>query len=123
MSRREREVLVGLAGLLSDGRLGVVRDIVSARSIGCAGDLDLLNKLPDPRRAVREVAALGRLAFWPGYDEIHVPDRTAREVMVRLGREVDGMNGRGDTTGGTRRPNTMRCVPSSDCSRTGPPRP
>jgi hypothetical protein len=100
MSRHEREVRVRLDGLLSEGQLEIVREIVFCQLIGMAGDLRLLNKLPDPKRAVREVAALGRLAFWLEYREILVPDRIAREVMLRLAREVDGMNEEGESTGG-----------------------
>lgn len=100
MSMRERQTRVRLDGLLSDGQLKIVRELVLSQLIGSAGDLRLLNRLPDPRRAVREVAALGRLAFWLGYREILVPDQIAREVMSRLATEVDGMNEQGDTTGG-----------------------
>jgi hypothetical protein len=100
MSRREREVRVRLDSLLSEGQLEIVREIVFGQLIGSAGDLELLHKHRDPRRAVREVAALGRLAFWLEWREILVPDRVAREVMTRLAREVDGMNERGESTGG-----------------------
>jgi hypothetical protein len=100
MSRREREVRVRLEGLLSEGQLEIVSDIVFGQLMGSAGDLALLNKMRDPKRAVREVAALGRLSYWLEYREILVPDRIAREVMSRLAAEVDGMNEQGDTTGG-----------------------
>jgi len=89
-----------LDGLLSEGQLEIVHDIVISQLIGSAGDLRLLNRLPDPKAAVREVSALGRLAFWLGWREILVPDRIAREVMLRLATEVDAMNEGGETTGG-----------------------
>lgn len=100
MSRREREVRVRLDGLLSESQMEIVKDTVLGQLIGCAGDLALLYKARDPKRAVREVAALGRLAFWLEWREILVPDRIAREVMLRLAREVDGMNQQRETTGG-----------------------
>ncbi len=100
MTRREREVRVRLDGLMSETQTKIVYEVVLTQLIGSAGDLRLLNKNPDPRRAVREVAALGRLTFWLEYREILVPDLIAREVMVRLAREIDEMNEEGDSTGG-----------------------
>jgi hypothetical protein len=100
MSRREREVRVRLDGLLSEGQIEIVSGVVFGQLIGSAGDLDILHKAPDPKRAVREVAALARLAFWLEWREVLVPDRIAREVMLRLAREIDGMNECGETTGG-----------------------
>jgi hypothetical protein len=100
MSGGERETRVRLDGLLSDGQLEIVREIVFGQLMGQAGDLVLLNQYRDPKRAIKEVAALGRLAFWLEWGEIVVPDRIAREVMLRIAREVDGMNEQGDTTGG-----------------------
>ena len=99
-SRREREVRVRLDGLLSESQLDIVKGIVFGQLIGSAGDLRLLNKLPDPKGAVREVAALGRLTYWLHMGEIHVPDRVAVEVVSRLAVEVDGMNEAAETTGG-----------------------
>jgi hypothetical protein len=100
MSRRERDTRVRLDGLMSEGQLEIVREIVFGQLIGSAGDLELLHKHSHPKRAVREVAALGRLAFWLEWREILVPDRVAQEVMTRLATEVDGMNERAESTGG-----------------------
>lgn len=100
MSGREREVRVRLDGLMSEAQTEIVYEVVLSQLIGSAGDLRILNKHRDPRKSVREVAALGRLTFWLEYREILVPDRIAREVMLRLAREVDGMNEDGESTGG-----------------------
>ncbi|HEX4304809.1 MAG TPA: hypothetical protein VHZ54_02125 [Solirubrobacterales bacterium] len=102
MSGREADqrVRVRIDGSLTDAQLEIVGQIVLSALIGCAGDLDALHKLPDPRWAVREVAALARLLFWLEYEEVHIPDRNARRVMLRLAREVDGMNQAAETTGG-----------------------
>jgi hypothetical protein len=100
MSRREREVRVRLDGMMSEAQTVIVYEVVLSQLIGSAGDLRMLNKLRDPRQAVREVAALGRLTFWLEYREILVPDRIARELVERLAREVDEMNEDGESTGG-----------------------
>jgi uncharacterized protein Yka (UPF0111/DUF47 family) len=57
-----------------------------------AGDLRLLHKHPDPKRAIKEVAALGRLAYWLEHGQVLVPDRAAREVAQYLAEGVDAMN-------------------------------
>lgn len=100
MTTCEREVRVRLDGLMSEAQIEIVYEVVLSQLIGGAGDLQILNKHRDPKQAIREVAALGRLTFWLEYREILVPDRVAREVMVRLAREVDEMNDQGDSTGG-----------------------
>ncbi|MBS1861209.1 MAG: hypothetical protein JSS68_05790 [Actinobacteria bacterium] len=96
----ERRVRVRLDGLLTEDQLEIVCDIVFGALIGCAGDLKVLNKMPDPKGAIREVAALARLSYWLEMGEMHVPDRLARKVMSRLPTEIDGMNERAETTGG-----------------------
>lgn len=100
MSRRERETRIRLDGRLSNEHLEIVRTVVMGELIGSAGDLRLLSKLREPKQAVREVAALGRLAFGLRHGEILVPDQIARHVMSRLAAEVDAMNERGDIDGG-----------------------
>jgi hypothetical protein len=100
MTMRDREVRVRLDGLMSEAQAEIVHEVVLTQLIGSAGDLRLLNKSPDPRWAVREVAALARITFWLEYREILVPDRIAREVMTRLAREIDAMNAEGDSSGG-----------------------
>jgi hypothetical protein len=90
MSRRELGRRIGLD--LSDEQLEIVRDRVFGALIGRAGDLRQLNRHRDPRRAVREVAALGRLAFWLHHGEIRVPDRTAHAIAVGLAEEVEASN-------------------------------
>jgi hypothetical protein len=87
MSRRERDTRVRLEGM-SEEQLEIVRPNVFAALVGKAGDLRLLHKHPDPMGAIREVAALGRLAFWLEHGEILVPDKAAREVA----EGVDAMN-------------------------------
>lgn len=74
MSRRERENRVPLDGL-TDAQLEIVRDAVFGELVGKAGDLRLLDANPDPKGAIKEVAALGRLAFWLEHGEVLVPDR------------------------------------------------
>lgn len=91
MSRRERRTHVRLDEM-SEEQLGIVRDAVLTALIGQAADLHLLNKNPDPKSAIREVAALGRLAFWLQHDEVAVPDRAARAVVARIVEEVEEMD-------------------------------
>jgi len=91
MSRRERETRVRLDEM-SEEQLGIVRGVVFGELVGKAGDLRVLNQFPDPKRAIREVAALGRLAFWLEHGEVLVPDRTAREVMARIVEDVEEMD-------------------------------
>ncbi|MFT3865205.1 MAG: hypothetical protein QM729_21165 [Solirubrobacterales bacterium] len=83
MSRRERDTRVRLERM-SEEQIGTVRDMIHSALIGQASDLRFLNAAPDPRRAVREVAALGRLAFWLHHGEVLVPDRTARDLVARM---------------------------------------
>lgn len=91
MSRRERDTRVRLDGM-SEEQIEIVRRNVFGALVGKAGDLDLLDKDPDPKRAIREVAALGRLAFWLEYGEVLVPDRAAHEVALWLAEGVDATN-------------------------------
>jgi hypothetical protein len=91
MSRRERDTRVRLDGM-TDEQLEIVRHAVSMELIGRAGDLRFLGRLPDPRQAVKDVAALGRLAFWLHHGEVLVPDRVARQVAQALAEGVDSMN-------------------------------
>jgi hypothetical protein len=100
MSGREREVRVRLAGLMPEAQIDIVKDIVFGKLIGQADDLALLNQYRDPKRAIREIAALGRVSFWLEYREIVLPDRFARRLMRRIAREVDEMNQSGESTGG-----------------------
>ena len=91
MSRRERETRVRLDGMSEEQR-EIIRRSVFGALVGKAGDLRLLHQHPDPKRAIREVAALGRLAFWLEYDEVVVPDRAAREVARGLAEGIDALN-------------------------------
>lgn len=91
MSRRERATSVPLDGL-SGGQLDFLRETVGDELIGRARDLRLLHGLPDPKGAIREVAALGRLAFWLHHGEIRIPDRAARDVMARISEEFRQMD-------------------------------
>jgi hypothetical protein len=91
MSRRERDTRVRLDGM-TDEQLEIVRRNVFGALVGRAGDLRLLHKLRDPKGAIREVAALGRLAFWLEHGQVLVPDRIAREVAEGLAEGVDAMN-------------------------------
>jgi hypothetical protein len=77
---------------MSEKQLEIVRGNVFGALVGKAGDLRLLHKLRDPKGAIREVAALGRLAFWLEHGQILVPDRTAREVAQGLAEGVDWLN-------------------------------
>lgn len=91
MSRRERETHIRLDGMSEEER-GIVREEVIGQLVGKAADLHLLHKHADPKRAIREVAALGRLAFWLHHAEVVVPDRRARELMERIAEEVDDLH-------------------------------
>jgi hypothetical protein len=91
MSPRERDTRVRLEGM-SEEQLQIVRRSVFGALVGKAGDLRLLHKVRDPKGAIREVSALGRLAFWLEYGEIVVPDKAAREVAEGLAEGVDAMN-------------------------------
>jgi hypothetical protein len=100
MSGRQREVRVRLDGLMSEAQIGIVRDIVFGQLVSQADDLSLLNQYRDPKKAIREVAALGRLAFWlEYYGEIVVPDGFARRLMQRTAREIDETNQSAESTG------------------------
>jgi hypothetical protein len=91
MSRRERDTRVRLEGM-TDEQLEIVRRNVFGALVGKAGDLRLLHKLRDPKGAIREVAALGRLAFWLEHGQVLVPDKAAREVAEGLAEGVDALN-------------------------------
>jgi hypothetical protein len=91
MSRRELSGTVRLDDL-SEAQLEIIRGTVTGTLVARAGDLRHLNRAPDPRWTVKEVAALGRLASWLDRGEILVPDRTAWKVMSRIAREVDDMD-------------------------------
>jgi hypothetical protein len=77
---------------MTEAQLEIVRDAVFGELVGKAGDLRLLHKHPDPRRAIRDVAALGRLAFWLEHGQVLVPDRAAREMARYLAEGVDARN-------------------------------
>jgi hypothetical protein len=91
VTRRERETRVRLGGM-SEEQLEIVRCNVFGALVGKAGDLRLLHRLRDPKGAIREVAALGRLAFWLEHGQVLVPDRAAREAAQGLAEGVDAMN-------------------------------
>jgi hypothetical protein len=91
VSRRERGTRVPLDGM-TEAQLRIVRDAVFDELIIKAGDLRLLHKHPDPKRGIKEVAALGRLAYWLEHGQVLVPDRAAREVAQHLAEGVDAMN-------------------------------
>lgn len=91
MTRRERETRVRLDGM-SEEQLEIVRRNLFGALVGKAGDLRLLHKLRDPKGAIREVAALGRLAFWLEHGQVLVPDRAAREVAEGLADGIDALN-------------------------------
>jgi hypothetical protein len=77
---------------MTEAQLEIVRDAVFGELVGKAGDLRLLHANPDPKGAIKEVAALGRLAFWLEHGEVLVPDRVAREVAQGLADGVDAMH-------------------------------
>jgi hypothetical protein len=77
---------------MTAAQLEIVRRSVFNALVGKAGDLRLLHKNPDPKGAIREVAALGRLAFWLEHGQVLVPDIAAREVAQYLAEGVDAMN-------------------------------
>jgi hypothetical protein len=91
VSRRERDTRVPLDGM-TEAQLDIVRRNVFNALVGKAQDLRLLNKLADPRQAIREVATLGRLALWLEHGQVRVPDRAALEVARYLAEGVDAMN-------------------------------
>lgn len=91
MSRRERDTRISLDGM-SEEQLEIVRRNVFGALVGKAGDLRLLHKHRDPKGAIREVAALGRLAFWLEHGQLLVHDRAAREVAKGLAEGVDALN-------------------------------
>jgi hypothetical protein len=91
MSRRERETRVRLDGMTEE-QLEIVRRNAFGALVGKAGDLRLLHNHRDPKGAIREVAALARLAFWLEYDEVVVPDRESRDIARGLAEGVDALN-------------------------------
>jgi hypothetical protein len=90
-SGRERDIRVRLDEL-SEDQLECVRDAVFGALASRTGDLARLNQLSDPKREIKEVAALGRLSYWLEVGEVLIPDRTAREVMSRIAEEVEEMD-------------------------------
>jgi hypothetical protein len=91
MSRRELSGRVRLEGL-SEEQLEILRSTVTGTLVARAGDLRHLNRAPDPKWIIKELAALGRLASGLDRGEILVPDRTALKVIARIAREVDEMD-------------------------------
>lgn len=91
MTGRERDIRVRLDGM-SEEQLEIVRRSVFGALVGKAGDLRLLHKHHDPKGAIREVAALGRLAFWLEHGEVVLPDRAARKVAEELAAGIDALN-------------------------------
>lgn len=90
-SRRERRRRVRLDEL-SEDQLESIRNAVSGALSSRAGDLAQLHQLSEPKRKIREVAALGRLSYWLEIGEVRVPDRIAREVMAEIVGEVEEMD-------------------------------
>jgi hypothetical protein len=88
---RERSTRVPLDGM-SEDQLETVRHAVFGALTGRAGDLDQLNKSSDPKWAIKEVAALGRLAYWLEIGEVVIPDWTARKVLSRIVDELEEMD-------------------------------
>ena len=87
MSRREREAAVSLDGL-STGQLAILREDAGDLLLARAEDLRLLHRDEEPRRAVREVAALARLCSGLRHGEVFVPDRTLTELVARWTAET-----------------------------------
>ena len=116
MSPRERDTRVSLDGI-SEEQLEAVRGRIQDSLVCRAADLRLLHRSPDPRRAVGEVAALGRLAFWLGHGQVLVPDRAARDLVAGIvaGGPARGAGPSGRPTGRPS-PGTRRCAPSSPAS-------
>ncbi|MBS1888804.1 MAG: hypothetical protein JSU06_16595 [Actinobacteria bacterium] len=89
--RRERDTKARLERL-SEEQISFVRREVFSALYGRAGNLARLNRLPDPKAAIREVAALGRLAESLQDGGVRVPDRAAAEVAVGLAADVDDLH-------------------------------
>lgn len=85
---------------MSEAQIEIVGDHVLGQLIGQAGDLDSLDRYPDPDKAIAEVATLGRLAFWLGHREILVPDPEGERLMRRIARELDEIDRAAETVGG-----------------------
>jgi hypothetical protein len=90
MSPRERETRVRLDGMSAE-QLYIVRRDAFGALVGKAGDLPLLDRSSDPKGAIREVAALARIAFWLQFDEAVLPERAGREVAQGLAAGVDAL--------------------------------
>jgi hypothetical protein len=88
MSRRERETRVPLDGF-SVEQLARLREEADDYLVTKAEDLRLLHRFRDPKRGVREVAALARLCLGLRHREVFVPDRTVRELIARRSAETD----------------------------------
>jgi len=91
MGRRERSARVSLDHLTLE-QMEIVRSAVRGALIGQAGDLRLLHSHHEPRAAIREVAALGRLAFWLEHEQILVPDALARRIAGFLAEGAEARN-------------------------------
>jgi hypothetical protein len=87
MSRRERETRVSL-DRLSEEQMSTLREGANGWLIGKAEDLRLLHSEDDPKRVIKEVAALGRLTFGLERGEVFVPDLMVRELVARRTTET-----------------------------------
>jgi hypothetical protein len=98
MSRRERKTRVPLDGL-SGEQLSILDEQANGWLIGKAADLRFLHSEDDPKRVIKEVAALGRLTFGLERGEVFVPDRMIGELIARRTTEtiyLDGLKERYD---------------------------
>jgi len=86
--RRERDTEVRLDGL-SEEQISFVRGQVFFALYSRAGNLRDLSRHADQKAAIREVAALGRLAESLEGGGVRVPDRAASEAAVGLAADVD----------------------------------
>jgi hypothetical protein len=91
MGRRERSARVSLDHL-TDDQMEIVRSAVWCALVGQAADLRVLHSHPEPKAAIKEVAALGRLAFWLEHGQVLVPDPIARRFAGVLAEGADARN-------------------------------
>jgi hypothetical protein len=87
MSRRERETRVPLDGL-SEEQLSILREEAADWLVAAADDLEPHGGREEAKRAVKEVAALGRLNSSLRSSEVRVPDRVVMELVARRTTET-----------------------------------
>jgi hypothetical protein len=90
LTRREFSRCIELD--LTEQQLEILRKAIIGTLAARAADLRLLHGDRDPKAAIRNVAALGRLVWWLENGQAVVPDRTAWDLMSQMEKDVIEMD-------------------------------